>query len=89
MSENFNMAANEAENMTRQFILDRMDELGVTRYELQKLTEIHRSTIGRWLDGETSITFNNYLKILGALQIRPYLVPAEMDRNEIQRMFFN
>lgn len=86
---NFNMAANEGEKLTRQFILERMDELGITRYQLQQLTEINRSTIGRWLDGETSISFNNYLKILGALEIRPYLIPAEDDDTEMQRMFFN
>lgn len=85
----FNMAANEGEKLTRQFILDRMDNLGVTRYRLQQLTGINRTTVARWLDGETSISFNNYLKILGALDIRPYLVPAEMDKNEIVRMFFN
>ena len=83
------MAANEGEKLTRQFILDRMEEKGITRYQLQQLTEINRSTIGRWLDGETSISFNNYLKILGALEIRPYLIPAEDDDNEMQRMFFN
>lgn len=86
---NFNMAANEGEKLTRQFILDRMDEKGITRYQLQQLTGLNRTTIGRWLDGETSISFNNYLKILGALEIRPYLVPAEMDKNEMVRMFFN
>lgn len=86
---NYNAAANEGEKITRQFICDRMDDLGITRYQLQQLTEINRSTIGRWLDGETSISFNNYLKILGALEIRPYLVPAEDDDTEMERMFFN
>lgn len=86
---NFNMAANEGEKLIRKFIGERMDELGITRYQLQQLTEINRSTIGRWLDGETSISFNNYLKILGALEVRPYLVPAEDDNSEMIRVYFN
>ena len=83
------MAANEAEKMIRKVVENRMAEKGITRYRLAQLTEINRSTIGRWLDGETSISVNNYLKILGALEIRPYLIPAEDDDNEMQRMFFN
>lgn len=86
---NFNMASAEAEKMIRKFIEDRMEEKGITRYRLQQLTDLNRTTIARWLNGETSISFNNYLKILGALEIRPYLIPAEDDDNEMQRMFFN
>ena len=85
----FNMVANEGEKLTRKFIQNRMDELDITRYQLQQLTGINRSTIGRWLNGETSISVNNYLKILGALEIRPYLIPAEDDDNEMVRVFFN
>lgn len=85
----FNMAANEGEKLVRQFIGEHMDELGITRYRLQQLTGINRSTIGRWLDGETSISVNNYLKILGALEIRPYLIPAEDDDIEMVRVFFS
>ena len=89
MNENHNMAANEDEKMIRKFIEDRMEEKGITRYRLQQLTDLNRTTIARWLDGETSISFNNYLKILGALEIRPYLIPAEDDDNEMVRVFFN
>lgn len=86
---NFNMSANEGEKMIQKFIEDRMEEKGVTRYRLAQLTKVNRSTIGRWLDGETSISFNNYLKILGALEVRPYLVPAEDDNSEMIRVYFN
>ena len=83
MSDNFNMSATESEKMIRKLVEDRMEEKGITRYRLQQLTGLNRTTIGRWLDGETSISFNNYLKILGALEIRPYLIPAEDDDNEM------
>lgn len=89
MKENYNMASHEAEKMIRKYIEDRMAEKGITRYRLQKMTDLNRTTIARWLDGETSITMGNFLKILGVLEIRPYLIPAEMDKNEMVRMFFN
>lgn len=79
MKENYNMAANEDEKMIRKVVENRMAEKGITRYRLAQLIEINRSTIGRWLDGETSITMGNFLKVLGALEIRPYFIPAEDD----------
>lgn len=83
MADNFNMASHEAEKMIRSFIQNRMIELDITRYRLQKMTGINRSTIGRWLDGETSISVNNYLKILGALEIRQCLIPSGDDDTEM------
>lgn len=88
MSDNFNMSANEAEKTIREFVEDRMAERGITRYRLQNLTGLNRTTIARWLDGETSITMGNYLKILGALEISPYFVPAE-DEAIFKNQLFN
>lgn len=83
------MAANEGEKLIRQFIQERMKERGITQYRLSQLTDLAESTISRWLNGSSSISLNTYLKILGALEIRPYLIPAEDDDTEMQRMFFN
>lgn len=83
MKKNYNMAAIEPEKMIRKYIENRMAEKGMTRYRLQQLTGLNRTTIARWLDGETSITMGNFLKILGALEIRLYFVPEEDDDNEI------
>lgn len=77
------MPAAEDEKMIRKFIEDRMAEKGITRYRLQNLTGLNRTTIARWLDGETSITMGNFLKVLGALEIRPHLIPAEGDDTEM------
>ena len=75
MSENYNMSAAEAEKMIRMNIENRMEEKGITRYRLQNLTGLNRTTIARWLDGETSISLGNFLKVVGALglslQFRP------------------
>lgn len=86
---NYNIASHEDEKMIRKFIESIMNEKGITRYRLQQLTDLNRTTIARWLDGETSISLGNFLKVLGALEIRPYLVPAEDDQSEMMRVLFN
>lgn len=87
--KNFNQATIEGENGTRRFIQSRMEKKGISMYRLAQLTDLNRTTIARWLDGEMGISLANFLKILGALEIRPYLVPAENDENEIIRQYFN
>ena len=86
---NFNPAANEGEKLTRQFIQRRMEEKGLNMHQIQKVTGVNETTVGRWLRGDTSISYNNFLKVCGALEIRPYFVPAEDDDNEMMRVFFN
>lgn len=61
----------------------------MTQYRLSQVTDLSESTISRWLKGESNITLNSFLRILGALEIRPYLIPAEDDDTEMQRMYFN
>ena len=85
----YNTSANEGEKLTREFIQLRMKKKDISMHRIQKLTGVNETTVGRWLRGETSISFNNFLKICGALEIRPYLVEDEDDDNEMQRMFFN
>lgn len=82
----YNITANEGEKLTRDFIQRRMEEKAITMHRIQKLTGVNETTVGRWLRGETSISFNNFLKICGALDIRPYLTP---DGGETIGVFFN
>lgn len=47
-----------------QKIKDRMDEMGITKYRLSKLTGISEAAIGRFLNNESDMLFSNVLKIL-------------------------
>lgn len=87
--ENFDQSANEAENMARKFIIDQIKYHDLSVYKISKITDMSESTIHRWLKGESSISLNNFLKLVGSLQLRPYLIPAEMNKNKIVKMFFN
>ncbi|MEG2078335.1 helix-turn-helix domain-containing protein [Chryseobacterium sp.] len=86
---NFDNSADMGKQMIFKFIKERMEEKKITEFELANLTGVPRSTLNRNFKGETEITFSTILKICGALEIRPYFVPAEIDKNEFKRLFFN
>jgi transcriptional regulator with XRE-family HTH domain len=71
------------------FIKERMQEKKITQLKLSKLIEINESTLIRNFKGETEMLLTTYLKICGALELRPYLIPSEIDENELKRLFFN
>jgi transcriptional regulator with XRE-family HTH domain len=71
------------------FIKDRMKEKKITQLKLSELIEINESTLIRNFKGETEMLLTTYLKICGALDLRPYLIPSEIDEKEFKRLFFN
>jgi transcriptional regulator with XRE-family HTH domain len=71
------------------FIKDRMQEKKITQLKLSELIEINESTLIRNFKGETEMLLTTYLKICGALDLRPYLIPSEIDENQFKRLFFN
>ena len=89
MKENYNMAADAAENHMRAYMQERMKEKGITVYRLSQLVDVAESTLHRWFSGDSKTTLATFLKICGALQLNPYLVPAEDDPTERQRIHFN
>jgi transcriptional regulator with XRE-family HTH domain len=66
-----------------------MKDKKITQLRLSELIEINESTLIRNLKGETEMLLTTYLKICGALDLRPYLIPSEIDENEFKRLFFN
>jgi transcriptional regulator with XRE-family HTH domain len=66
-----------------------MKEKKITQLKLSELIEINESTLIRNLKGETEMLLSSYLKICGALELRPYIIPSEIDENEFKRLFFN
>jgi len=86
---NYNMSSKLGKQLIFDFMKDRMKEKKITQLKLSELIEINESTLIRNLKGETEMLLTTYLKICGALDIRPYLIPSEIDENEFKRLFFN
>lgn len=54
-----------------QLIKPRMNELGITNYQISKETGISNSTLSRWFDGSQDIGLSRFLDILRVLKINP------------------
>ena len=86
---NYNMSSKLGKQLIFDFIKERMKDKKITQLRLSELIEINESTLIRNLKGETEMMLTTYLKICGALELRPYLIPSEIDENEFKRLFFN
>jgi len=86
---NYNMSSDFGKQLIFDFIKERMKDKKITQLRLSELIEINESTLIRNLKGETEMVLTTYLKICGALELRPYLIPSEIDKNEFKRLFFN
>jgi transcriptional regulator with XRE-family HTH domain len=86
---NYNQSSDLGKQLIFDFIKERMQEKKITQLKLSKLIEINESTLIRNFKGETEMLLTTYLKICGALELRPYLIPSEIDENELKRLFFN
>ena len=85
---NYNINSDLRKQLIFDFIKERMQEKKITQLKLSKLIEINESTLIRNFKGETEMLLTTYLKICGALELRPYLIPSEIDENELKRLFF-
>ena len=61
----------------------------ISQKDLAESLQISKSTIERYLSEKTDIPMIIYLQILGALEIRPYLIPVEIDQTEMFKIDFN
>lgn len=87
--ENYNQSSSMAIDISFSFIKERMKELGISQLKLSELIQINESTLIRNFKKETEMSLSTYFKICGALKLRPFLIPAEIDQTEYQRLFFN
>lgn len=85
----YSKAAKEAENMFRQMIRNRMEEKKMTFLELAERSGVHRATLHRWLNEGKKAQLETFLKICGALEIRPYFEMSEEDDRGFFRHHFN
>lgn len=86
---NFYNSADFGKQLIFNFIKERMEENKITQYKLAQLTGIPENTLSQNFNKTSKMSLDNFLKILGALELRPFLIPAEIDKTEMQRMFFN
>jgi len=86
---NYNMSSKLGKQLIFDFIKERMKDKKITQLRLSELIEINESTLIRNLKGETEMLLTTYLKICGALELRPYIIPSEIDENEFKKLFFN
>lgn len=87
---NYNNAAQMGKELFFKYITERRKELGISQLKLSQLIEMDESTLIRNLKSETEMTLLTFIKICGALEIRPYLIPKESDDTEINnRIDFN
>jgi transcriptional regulator with XRE-family HTH domain len=86
---NFDQSASMASDMIFKFIKERMKEKNITQLQLSETIGINESTLIRNFQKRTEMTLTTYLKICGALELRPYLIPAETDTSDFEFMHFN
>lgn len=86
---NFDNSADMGKQMFFNFITERRKEKGLTQLQLAKLIGLDESTLIRNLKNESEMTFSTSLKICGALDLRPFWVPGEIDKSEYKRIFFS
>lgn len=85
----FDNSADFGKQIIFNFIKERMKEKKITQYKLAQLTGIPENTLSQNFNNLSEMSLSNFLKILGALEIRPFLIPAEIDKTEMQRIFFS
>ncbi len=86
---NFDNSAQIAMDLTFKFLKERMKEKSITQIQLSEIIGINESTLIRNFKKETEMSFSTYLKICGALELRPYLIASEDDGEMPNRIHFN
>lgn len=87
--ENYNKSSDIGRDLIFKFFKYRMKEKGITQNELAKRIDVNVSTLVRNFKKETEMLLSTYLKICGALELNPYLLPKEMDATTMNRIDFN
>ena len=87
--QSYNNSANMGSDFIFSYFKDRMKEKKITQKKLCEMIGVSESTLIRNFKKETEMLLTTYLKICGALELNPYLIPKEIDKTEFQRMFLN
>lgn len=85
----FDLSAKSGQEITFSYIKEVMKSKGITWVKLSELTGISRTTLHQNFKFETKMLLENYFKICGALELRPCLITADMDKNNMNVIDFN
>lgn len=86
---NFDISSNMASDLLFKFIKERMKEKKFSQFQLSEMIGINESTLIRNFQKKTEMSLSTYLKICGALELRPYLIPSEIDTSRFEFIQFN
>jgi transcriptional regulator with XRE-family HTH domain len=86
---NYLAAAKESQKITINYWQECLDEDGHTRYWLANKSGVSQSMLSDYWSGKVDMSLINYYRICGALELRPYLIPKELDDNDITNVGFN
>ena len=75
----YNKSSDYGKQLIFNFIKNRMKEKKISQHKLAQMVEMNESTLIRNFKGDFEMSLTTYLKICGALELRPYLIPAELD----------
>ena len=87
--KNYKQASQIGQDLILTYFSDRMKEKKISKEKLAELLDISVTTLWRYFKKKSPMPLGVYLEICGALDVRPYLIPAESDNTEMKRMFFN
>lgn len=85
----YKAASDQAQSITFSNFKQRMKHKKITQKEMCKILGCVESTLVRYFKKETPMPLDVYFQICGILELRPYLVPLEMDANEMNRIDSN
>lgn len=88
-NKNYLAAAKAAHDFTIKYWQDRLHEMGKTRYWLAQQSGVSEGSLHGYWNGVNAMSFENYCRINGALNLRVYLVPSESDDTVMHRVDFN
>ena len=71
------------------YFSDRMKSKKINKEQLAEILNISVTTLWRYFKKKSPMPLSVYLQICAALEVRPYLIPAERDNTEMKQMFLN
>lgn len=79
-----------AKQITHKYITEVIHERGFSNYALAKIAGLNRQIIDSYMkDPAYNLTLESYFRICGALQLHPYLIPAEQDQSHFNTEDFS
>jgi transcriptional regulator with XRE-family HTH domain len=87
--ENYKHSAKVGQEIILTYLKEIMKEQKVTQEQLAVILGTSVTTLWRYFNMKVQMPLGVYLEICGALKLRPYLIPAEIDNTDMHRVFFN